>query len=214
MGALRLPSLASISASARSPANLRRNRNIIPSIRRYTGVFAQSTAEKEASPDTEGRALNLKSREKERAITPRSQDFNAWYLDVIANAELADYGPVRGTMVIRPYGYAIWEAIQVLCLKFFSLLKFVFFFEFLKMFFSCCFSLLIDLFFFGCFLANVWQDYLNVKFKETGHSNMYFPQVWFCALSLSLLFYFTYACSESKTALYFNVSCTAGMIRY
>lgn len=151
MGALRLPSLASISASARSPANLRRNRNIIPSIRRYTGVFAQSTAEKEASPDTEGRALNLKSREKERAITPRSQDFNAWYLDVIANAELADYGPVRGTMVIRPYGYAIWEAIQVLCLKFFSLLKFVFFFEFLKMFFSCCFSLLIDLFFLGAF---------------------------------------------------------------
>lgn len=46
-------------------------------------------------------------------ITPRSQDFNAWYLDVISSAELADYGPVRGTMVIRPYGYAIWEAIQV-----------------------------------------------------------------------------------------------------
>ena len=49
----------------------------------------------------------------DRVITPRSQDFSAWYLDVIANAELADYGPVRGTMVIRPYGYAIWEAIQV-----------------------------------------------------------------------------------------------------
>nr|CAD1819735.1 unnamed protein product [Ananas comosus var. bracteatus] len=48
-----------------------------------------------------------------------------------SGAELADYGPVRGTMVIRPYGYAIWEAIQ---------------------------------------------DFLNVKFKETGHSNMYFPQ--------------------------------------
>jgi len=31
-----------------------------------------------------------------------------WYLDVIREAELADYGPVRGTMVIRPYGYAIW----------------------------------------------------------------------------------------------------------
>lgn len=54
-------------------------------------------------------------REKKKAgvIAPRSQDFNGWYLDVIANAELADYGPVRGTMVIRPYGYAIWEAIQV-----------------------------------------------------------------------------------------------------
>ncbi|KAF9615580.1 hypothetical protein IFM89_024669 [Coptis chinensis] len=68
----------------------------------------------------------------EGTITPRSQDFNAWYLDVIRDAQLADYGPVRGTMVIRPYGYAIWEAIQ---------------------------------------------DYLNVKFKETGHSNMYFPQL-------------------------------------
>ncbi|KAI0501290.1 hypothetical protein KFK09_016234 [Dendrobium nobile] len=67
----------------------------------------------------------------EGAVTPLSVDFNAWYLDVIAKAELADYGPVRGTMVIRPYGYAIWEAIQ---------------------------------------------EYLNAKFKETGHSNMYFPQ--------------------------------------
>ena len=36
-----------------------------------------------------------------------------WYLDVVRDAELADYGPVRGTMVIRPYGYAIWEGIQV-----------------------------------------------------------------------------------------------------
>ncbi|XP_074286674.1 proline--tRNA ligase, chloroplastic/mitochondrial [Silene latifolia] len=71
------------------------------------------------------------STSSEQAVTPRSLDFNAWYLDVISRAQLADYGPVRGTMVIRPYGYAIWEAIQ---------------------------------------------DYLNVKFKETGHSNMYFPQ--------------------------------------
>ena len=35
-----------------------------------------------------------------------------WYLDVVREAELADYGPVRGTMVIRPYGYALWEALQ------------------------------------------------------------------------------------------------------
>lgn len=35
-----------------------------------------------------------------------------WYLDVVRDAELADYGPVRGTMVIRPYGYAIWEGLQ------------------------------------------------------------------------------------------------------
>ena len=45
-------------------------------------------------------------------LTPRSQDFPRWYQDVLAKAELADNGPVRGTMVIRPYGYAIWERIQ------------------------------------------------------------------------------------------------------
>jgi prolyl-tRNA synthetase len=42
-------------------------------------------------------------------LTPQSEDFPRWFQDVIAKAELADNGPVRGTMVIRPYGYAIWE---------------------------------------------------------------------------------------------------------
>src|SRR5690349_6854452 len=45
-------------------------------------------------------------------ITPRSQDFSRWYIDVVRRAELADYSPVKGCMVIRPYGYAIWELIQ------------------------------------------------------------------------------------------------------
>ena len=45
-------------------------------------------------------------------ITPRSEDFSRWYTDVIRRAELADYSPVKGCMVIRPYGYAIWELIQ------------------------------------------------------------------------------------------------------
>jgi len=45
-------------------------------------------------------------------ITPRSEDFSKWYLDVVKRAELADYSPVKGCMVIRPYGYAIWEHIQ------------------------------------------------------------------------------------------------------
>jgi prolyl-tRNA synthetase len=45
-------------------------------------------------------------------ITPRSQDFSRWYLDVVRRAQLADYSPVKGCMVIRPYGYAIWELIQ------------------------------------------------------------------------------------------------------
>jgi prolyl-tRNA synthetase len=45
-------------------------------------------------------------------ITPRDTDFPRWYQDVITHAELADNGPVRGTMVIRPWGYAIWERMQ------------------------------------------------------------------------------------------------------
>src|SRR5215213_6870515 len=45
-------------------------------------------------------------------LTPRAENFPQWYQDVVAKAELADNGPVRGTMVIRPYGYAIWERMQ------------------------------------------------------------------------------------------------------
>jgi prolyl-tRNA synthetase len=45
-------------------------------------------------------------------LTPQADDFPRWYQDVVAKAEMADNGPVRGTMVIRPYGYAIWERIQ------------------------------------------------------------------------------------------------------
>ncbi|MCE2539494.1 MAG: proline--tRNA ligase [Acidobacteria bacterium] len=45
-------------------------------------------------------------------ITPQSEDFSRWYTDVIRRAELADYSPVKGSMVIRPYGYAIWELVQ------------------------------------------------------------------------------------------------------
>src|SRR5215216_473625 len=45
-------------------------------------------------------------------LTSKSEDFPKWYQDVVAKAELADNGPVRGTMVIRPYGYAIWERMQ------------------------------------------------------------------------------------------------------
>ncbi|WCJ36697.1 Proline--tRNA ligase [Euphorbia peplus] len=130
---LRLPSLTSLFFSSpslrRSPALSRRRFCHRPTP--LTSSFSVHSAAS-SPPETEEIVENLKDRVREdRAVTPRSKDFNAWYLDVIATAELADYGPVRGTMVIRPYGYAIWEAIQ---------------------------------------------DYLNVKFKETGHSNMYFPQ--------------------------------------
>jgi prolyl-tRNA synthetase len=47
-----------------------------------------------------------------KEITPRSEDFSRWYTDVIRRAELADYSPVKGSMVIRPYGYAMWELMQ------------------------------------------------------------------------------------------------------
>jgi len=46
------------------------------------------------------------------ALTARATDFPRWYQDVVARAELADNGPVRGTMVIRPWGYGIWERLQ------------------------------------------------------------------------------------------------------
>ncbi|MGH3768578.1 MAG: proline--tRNA ligase [Pseudonocardiaceae bacterium] len=49
---------------------------------------------------------------KPALLTPRASDFPRWYQDVIARAELADNGPVRGTMVIRPTGYALWERMQ------------------------------------------------------------------------------------------------------
>jgi prolyl-tRNA synthetase len=45
-------------------------------------------------------------------LTPRADDFPRWYQDLIAKAELADNGPVRGTMVVRPYGYGLWERMQ------------------------------------------------------------------------------------------------------
>lgn len=49
---------------------------------------------------------------KAPVLTPQSDDFPRWYQDVVAKAEMADNGPVRGTMVIRPYGYSIWERMQ------------------------------------------------------------------------------------------------------
>ncbi|OEL34399.1 Proline--tRNA ligase, chloroplastic/mitochondrial [Dichanthelium oligosanthes] len=119
---LRLPSLLSPSKPL-----LRRR---LPAARLAASAASRGQASATAGAAAPA-AAETRGGDREGQVTPRSVDFNAWYTDVIAAAELADYGPVRGTMVIRPYGYAIWEAIQ---------------------------------------------DYLNVKFKETGHSNMYFPQ--------------------------------------
>ena len=65
-----------------------------------------------------------------KGITKKSEDHSKWYTDVITKAELADYGPVKGTMVIKPYGFSIWELVK---------------------------------------------DEFDKQFKNTGHSNAYFP---------------------------------------
>lgn len=65
-----------------------------------------------------------------KEITNMDEDFAQWYTDVIRKTDLVDYSPVKGFMVIKPYGYAIWENIQ---------------------------------------------QYLDARFKQTGHKNMYFP---------------------------------------
>jgi prolyl-tRNA synthetase len=49
-----------------------------------------------------------------KKITPKSVDFSRWYVEMIQKAEMADYAPVKGMMIIRPYGFAIWENIQKL----------------------------------------------------------------------------------------------------
>src|SRR5918995_1489181 len=48
----------------------------------------------------------------ERKLTSRSEDFSEWYNQLVLRAELADYAPVRGTMIVKPYGWALWENIQ------------------------------------------------------------------------------------------------------
>ncbi len=73
------------------------------------------------------------AKEKEKfveEITDMEVDFPKWYTDVVKKADLVDYSSVRGCMIIRPYGYAIWELIQ---------------------------------------------KYLDTRFKETGHENVYMP---------------------------------------
>jgi prolyl-tRNA synthetase len=70
------------------------------------------------------------SKEFVKDITPMEEDFAQWYTDVIRKTDLVDYSPVKGFMVIKPYGYALWENIQ---------------------------------------------QFLDRRFKETGHENCYFP---------------------------------------
>jgi prolyl-tRNA synthetase len=48
----------------------------------------------------------------ERGVTPQSEDFSSWYNELVTKAQLVERGPAKGTMVIRPYGYRVWELIQ------------------------------------------------------------------------------------------------------
>ncbi len=57
-------------------------------------------------------AKQEKTRDYGQKIASRAQDFAAWYNDVVLGAQIADYSPVRGAMVIRPYGFALWEHMQ------------------------------------------------------------------------------------------------------
>ncbi|MFZ6014983.1 MAG: proline--tRNA ligase [Patescibacteria group bacterium] len=56
--------------------------------------------------------INRKDKMAEKAITSRDKDYSEWYQDIVEQAELAEHSPVRGCMVIKPYGYAIWELMQ------------------------------------------------------------------------------------------------------
>ena len=55
-----------------------------------------------------------------KGITKRSADFARWYIDVIAAADLAEHSPVKGCMIIKPNGYAIWEKMQAALDKMFK----------------------------------------------------------------------------------------------
>src|SRR4051794_20781866 len=48
----------------------------------------------------------------EHGVTPQGEDFSAWYNELVVKAQLVDRGPAKGTMVIRPYGYRLWELLQ------------------------------------------------------------------------------------------------------
>src|SRR5260370_37159609 len=56
--------------------------------------------------------IEIKGMDMAEKITPRSTDYSQWYLDIVKEAQLADNSDVRGCMVIKPNGYAIWEKMQ------------------------------------------------------------------------------------------------------
>ena len=67
-----------------------------------------------AQGNSRGRERKMGKNQNEfvKEITPQGEDFSQWYTDVIKKADMVDYAPVKGCMVIKPYGYRIWELIQ------------------------------------------------------------------------------------------------------
>ena len=53
----------------------------------------------------------IRGKMAEEKLTTRAEDFSEWYNQLVLKAELADYAPVRGCMVVKPYGWALWENI-------------------------------------------------------------------------------------------------------
>ena len=58
-----------------------------------------------------------------KELTPRDKDYSQWYNDLVIKGELADYSAVRGCMVIKPYGYALWENMRDVLDKMFKEIK-------------------------------------------------------------------------------------------
>jgi prolyl-tRNA synthetase len=56
--------------------------------------------------------FNYREKMMSKGVTPQSKDYSAWYTEVVIKASLADYGPVKGTMVVRPYGFSLWDNIK------------------------------------------------------------------------------------------------------
>ncbi|GAC1534764.1 MAG: proline--tRNA ligase [Acidimicrobiales bacterium] len=69
-------------------------------------------ANAQGESDGRGDSAAKKGKSANLGVTPQSEDFSAWYNELVLKAELADRAPVRGAMVIRPYGYRVWELLQ------------------------------------------------------------------------------------------------------
>ncbi|CAG9460665.1 unnamed protein product [Pedinophyceae sp. YPF-701] len=104
--------LGSLRGPQRPPRCVVEGRRIRQAVRARAAADVTETKQKKKQQNQKGQNKGGKGKGGDGAITPRSVDHSQWYLDVIKVCDLCDYGPVRGTMVIKPYGYALWEGVQ------------------------------------------------------------------------------------------------------